>query len=77
VVFVLLSGAVGILSGIKVAVELKEELPERVERGDAKDMSFSARAMLKASGAGPPPAVILTGLKGLEEELAMLPFREC
>jgi hypothetical protein len=76
-VFALFSGAVSTLSGIRVAVELKEELPERLERGDAKDMSFSARAMLKASGAGPPPGVILTGLKGLEEELAMLPFREC
>jgi len=54
-------------------------LPGRLERGDAKDMSFSARAMLKASGPGPgpPPGVILIGLKGLEEELAMLPFREC
>jgi hypothetical protein len=74
---VLFSGAAGILSVIMVAVELKEELPERLDRGDVKDISFSARAMLKASGAGPPPGVTLTGLKGLEEELAMLPFREC
>ncbi len=58
-------------------VELKEALPERLERGDINDTSFSDRAILKASGAGPPPGVILAGLKGLEEELAMLPFREC
>jgi hypothetical protein len=67
----------GILSGMKVAVELKEELAERLERGDVKVMSFSARAILKASEARPPPGVILTGLSGLEDELAMLPFREC
>jgi len=64
-------------SEAKVVAELKDELTERLWRGDAKDISFSARAMLKASGAGPPPAVILTGLKGLEAELARLPFREC
>lgn len=58
-------------------MELKDELAERVGRGDAKGMSFSTRAMLKASGGGPPPEVIFTGLKGLEEELAILLFREC
>lgn len=75
----LFSVAIEERSGTNVTEELYMLLPIILDAEDASD-SVSLIDMLDASGLSPPAppaAAIICGLKGLEDVLATLPFREC